>query len=140
MGKLHYTTPQQVVSFTYLISGADGQTHDISIVVSESGDGLSLLNVPVNASGVSTTRDDVTLVDEAAAGQVAVVGGELLRGAHGLGSLELVDGAEVVETSAGDHVVDARFEGAGHDPGRAKGDGLDLWVGGGLGGRGGELA
>lgn len=41
---------------------------------------------------------------------------------------EVVDGADVVETTAGD-VVSRGGVGAGHDPGGAQGDGVDL-VGG----------
>jgi hypothetical protein len=62
-------------------------------VVAEGSDGLTLLNIPVDAGRVSRGGDDVTLVDETAAGQVSVVRGELLGSAHSLGLLELVDGA-----------------------------------------------
>lgn len=46
-----------------------------------------------------------------------------------LSGFEAVDGADVVETSAG-HVVPRRGIGTGHDPGGPQGDGMDLGGGG----------
>ena len=115
-----------------LVGGGDGKGHDITVVVPEGGDSLTLLDIPVDAGGVSGGGDDVALVDEAAAGQVTVVRSELLGCAHSLGGLELVDGAKVIQSSASNHVVDGGLEGAGHDPGGPKGDGLDLVCGHGV--------
>lgn len=49
------------------------------------------------------------------------------RGAVAL-LVEVIDGANVVETTTGDK-VSTRGIGAGHDPGRSQGDGVDLVCG-----------
>lgn len=84
------------------------------------------LNVPEHAGRVTGGGDDLLVVNEAAAGKVAGVGVELTADANGeLLGLEVVNGADVVETTAGDEVVGGGV-GAGHHPGRAEGDGVGL--------------
>lgn len=67
------------------------------------------------------------LISEAATAEVSVVGHELPRRAGvGGGLLDVVDGADVVQSSAGDQISLGRLERAGHDPRRAERDGRDL--------------
>ena len=108
--------------------GKDREGHDVSLVVGEGGLRLAQFNVPEHAEGVSRGGQNRTFVEESAAGKVAIVVGQLAVGTHHLRLVELVDGAEVVESSACDEVAFGGFEGAGHDPGRAEGNGLELDV------------
>lgn len=93
-----------------------------------------LLNVPEHTRHVAGRGDDLPVVYEAAAAKVPRVCAELS------GDLDLparrarprsaqgVDGADVVEATAGDEVSGGGI-GGGHDPGGAEWDGVDL-VGG----------
>lgn len=93
-----------------------------------------LLNVPEHTRHVAGRGDDLPVVYEAAAAEVPRVCAELS------GDLDLparrarprsaqgVDGADVVEATAGDEVPRGGI-GGGHDPGGAEWDGVDL-VGG----------
>lgn len=93
-----------------------------------------LLNVPEHTRHVAGRGDDLPVVYEAAAAEVPGVCAELS------GDLDLparrarprsaqgVDGADVVEATAGDEVPGGGI-GGGHDPGGAEWDGVDL-VGG----------
>ena len=42
-----------------LVSGANGEGHDVAVVVAEGGDRFALLDVPVDAGGVAGGGDDV---------------------------------------------------------------------------------
>jgi len=103
--------------------------HNITRVIRELEGLHAGLNVPEEAGHVARAGDDLTVGEEAAAGKVAGVGAELPRDPHRpLLGLEVVDRADVVEAPAGDKVARGSI-GAGHDPGGAEGDGVDL-VGG----------
>lgn len=70
----------------------------------------------------------MAIVDESAAGEVARVGTELpsaLNGANAFLRTEVVNRADIVETTARDKVSGRRVC-AGHDPGRPEWDGVDL--------------
>lgn len=83
-------------------------------------------DVPEHASGITRRGDDLLVVNEAAARKVASVSVELAADANReLLALEVVDGANVVKTTASNKVVRGGV-GAGHDPRRAKGDGVRL--------------
>lgn len=100
-----------------LVGGVQADAHDIAKVVGELGDLLASLNVPLHAGHVTGGGEDAAIVDESAAGQVTGVAGQFPghpRGAVAL-LVEIVDGADVVETTAGDKVA-AGGVGAGHDP------------------------
>lgn len=62
--------------------------------------------------------------------QLTCVSGQLAADAHvSLTGLQVVDGADVVQTSTG-NIVPRRRIGACHHPGRAQRDGMDLEEGG----------
>lgn len=110
-----------------LVGWVEANAHDIAKMIGELGDLLAGLNVPLHASHVTRRGEDAAVVDEAAAGEVTGVTGELASDARGAIALlvEVVDGADIVEATAGNEVA-ARSVGAGHDPGGAQGNGVDL--------------
>ena len=109
-----------------LVGGVDADAHDVTEVVGELGDARAGVDIPQHAGHVAGRGEDATVVDEAAAGKVAGVAGELARDpGRPFPSGEVVDGADVVEAAAGD-VIAARGVGACHDPGRSQGNGMDF--------------
>lgn len=110
-----------------LVGGVEADAHDIAEVVGELNDARAGLNVPLHTGHVARRGQDAAVVDEATTGEVAGVTGQFASDAGGAVTVlvQVVDGADVVETTAGD-VVAARGIGAGHDPRRAEGDSVDL--------------
>lgn len=107
----------------------EGQRHDVARVASERSALLAGFNVPESAGHVSRAGHYLAVVQEAAAGQVARVAGQLPGDAHvALAGLQAVYGADVVEAPAR-HVRPGGGVGAGHHPGGAERDGVHL-VGG----------
>ena len=75
---------------------------------------------------VTRASDDLVVVDEAAAGQVAGVAGQLPGHSDvPFACLQAVDGADVVQTATGD-VAAGRRVGAGHHPAGPQRDGVNL--------------
>mmetsp|Transcript_34856 Transcript_34856/g.74297 ORF Transcript_34856/g.74297 Transcript_34856/m.74297 type:complete len:217 (-) Transcript_34856:431-1081(-) len=95
----------------------DRQAHYVPRVVREGFEDLAAGDVPVYAARVPRGGEDVSLVHEAAAAQVPVVRHQLLRrpGVRRL-LLDVVDRADVVQSTAGDEISLALLEGARHDP------------------------
>lgn len=111
-----------------------GPPHHIARMVVEFHGPRPLLNVPEHTRHVAGRGDDLPVVYEATAAEVPGVCAELsgdldlpARRARPR-SAEGVDGADVVEATAGDEVPGGGI-GGGHDPGGAEWDGVDL-VGG----------
>ena len=99
-----------------LIGRIDADTHDIAEMVGELGHLGAGLNIPEHASHVAGGGQDTSVVDETATGKVARMPGELSSDAgRTFTGGEVVDGADVVETTASD-VVAARRIGASHHP------------------------
>lgn len=99
-----------------LVGRVDADGHDITQMVGEFSDLGTGFNIPEHTGHVSGRGEDATVVDEAAAGEVAGVTGELARDAGGTFARgQVVDGADVIQTTAGD-VVPTRGVGASHDP------------------------
>lgn len=102
------------------------QAHDIAQMVGEFVDLGACLKVPEHAGHVTRGGEDLPVTDESAAAEVTRVAGELSSHASwAFSRRQVVDGADVVETTAGDEVA-AGGVGAGHDPGRPQWDGVDL--------------
>lgn len=110
-----------------LVGRVEADAHDVAQVIGELDHLRPRLDVPLHARHVARRGDDAAVVDEAAARQVAGVARELPGDPRGpLAVLvEVVDGADVVETAARD-VVSARGVGARHDPRRPQRDGVHL--------------
>lgn len=109
-----------------LIGWVDADAHDISEVVGEFGHLGPGLDIPEHASHIPRGGQDTTVVDEAATGQVAGVTGELTSDTgRTFPGGEVVDGADVVETTAG-HVIAAWSIGACHHPRGTERNGMDL--------------
>ena len=110
--------------------GAERDAHDVAGVVVELGDARARVNVPENAAHVAGRGEDLLVVEEATAAEVAGMRGQLAADLDivGIAAAERVDAADVVETTAGDPVARGSV-GAGHDPRGAEGDGVHL-VGG----------
>lgn len=112
-----------------LVGRVDADRHHIPQVVGKLGDLGPGLDIPQHAGHVAGGGDNTAVIDEAAAGEITRVAGELTRDAgRAFARGQVVDGADVVQTTAS-HVVPARRIGTGHDPGRSQGDGVDF-VGG----------
>lgn len=107
---------------------AVGPPHHIARMVVEFHGARALLNIPEHARHVAGRGDDLPVVYEAAAAQIARVCAELASDLGLAAGCEGVDGADVVEAAAGDEGAGGRI-GDGHDPGGAEGDGVNL-VGG----------
>lgn len=100
-----------------LVSRVETDAHDVAQVVGELSHLLTSLNIPLHASHVARRGEDATIVDEATAGQVASMAGELTSDTGRTIALlvEVVNRADVVETTTGDEV--ARWSvGTGHNP------------------------
>jgi len=109
-----------------VVKRVDAQAHNIAQVVCEFCDFLSSLNVPKHASHITGGCEDAAVVDEATAGKVARVPAKLsCHPCRAFSRAQIVDGADVVETTAG-HIVAAGRVGASHDPGRAEGNCVHL--------------
>lgn len=95
-------------------------------MVSKLCDLRATLDVPEDAGHVTGGCEDSSVVDEPAATEVSGVPGEFPSNTgRAFPSREVVDGADVVKTTAGDEIA-AGGVGAGHDPGGAQGDGVHL--------------
>lgn len=100
-----------------LVGGVQANAHDIAKVVGELGDALASLNVPLDAGHVARGGEDAAVIDEAAAREVSGVARQLAGDAGRAIVLlvEVINGANIIETTAGD-VVSAGGVSAGHDP------------------------
>lgn len=100
------------------VGGVEADAHDISKVVGEISNFLAGLDVPLNASHVTRGGEDAPIIDESTAREIASMARELPRHTGGTIALlvQVVDGANVVETTASDEIA-ARGIGTGHDPG-----------------------
>lgn len=93
------------------------QTHNITQMVRELRDLLTSLNVPKHTGHVAGRSEDASVVNEAAATEVADVSAELSRNScWAFPCAQIVDGADVVQTAAC-HIVAAGRICASHDPG-----------------------
>jgi hypothetical protein len=110
----------------------EDQPHHVASVVAKLDDAGAGLDIPEHARHVAGRGDDLAVVKEAAAAEVARVGGQLAGATDAAGALacavEVVDRADVVETAAGDEVTGGGVR-ARHDPARAERDRVHL-VGG----------
>lgn len=99
-----------------LVCRVDADRHHVAKVISEFSNLRARFDIPQHASHVAGRRDDSAIVDEPTAREVAGVSGELTRDTgRTLTRGEVVDRANVVETTAGD-VVSTRGIGTGHHP------------------------
>jgi len=99
-----------------LVRRVDADGHDVAEVVSELGDLRSRLDIPQHAGHVSRGRNYSAVVDEATAGQVARVPREFsCHTGRALTGGQVVNGADVVETTAG-NVVPAGSVRTSHHP------------------------
>lgn len=106
--------------------GRERQRHHVAGVAEEGRRLLAGLDVPERAAHITRAGDDLIIVDEAAAGEVAGVAGQLARHAHiALARLQTVDGADVVQAAARDKIAGGRVR-ARHHPRRAQRDGVHL--------------
>lgn len=109
-----------------VVEGVDAQAHDIAEMVGKLVHLGACFQVPEHAGHVAGRGEDALVADESAAGQVTRVARELARDTCGAFSRrQVVDGADVIEPTAG-YVVAGGRVGAGHDPRRPQGDGVDL--------------
>jgi len=80
----------------------NGNTHDIAVVVRELGNFRTGFNIPQDASHVTRTGNDLAIVEETAAGKVTRVGVKFAAHTDGrIPTPEVVDGADVIKTTAG---------------------------------------
>merc|ERR1719204_1700030 len=94
--------------------------HHIAIVRAEVCDGFLLFNVPQDAGGVATGRQDLSVVYKPARAEIPLVGPQFdsrYRGILGTCFLEVENGAEVVQTTTGNE-FSARSIGTRHYPAR----------------------
>lgn len=109
-----------------VVEGVDAQAHHIAEMVGKLVHLGARLEIPQHARHVAGRGEDALVTDESTATEVARVAGQLSGDARRpLPCRQVVDGADVVETTASDVVARGRV-GAGHDPGRSQGDGVDL--------------
>jgi hypothetical protein len=103
--------------------------HNVAGVITKLHYSDASLNVPEHAGHVTGGSDDLTIVDEPTAREIAGVGTQLTRALYGtdtaLLGTEVVNGADIVETAAGYKITRGGVC-ACHDPGGAEGDGMDF--------------
>jgi len=110
-----------------VLVGAEGQAHHVPGVVAELDHPHAGFDVPEHAGHITRTGDNLPVIDEPAAAEVTGVGAELAStlDTTALLAVEVVDGADVVQSTACDEVARRRV-GASHDPTRPQRDGVDL--------------
>lgn len=109
-----------------LVGWVDADRHDIAQVISEFGHFRARFDIPQHAGHVTGGGNNSAVVDEATAGEVARMTGELTRNTcWAFAGRQVVDGADVIQTTAGD-VVSTWGVGACHHPGRPQRNGVDL--------------
>jgi hypothetical protein len=108
------------------IQGIYAQTHDISQMIRKLVHPRTRLNIPEHTGHVARRCENSPVIDESAAAEVARVTGKLPGDTCGSFSCrEVVNGADVVQTAAGD-VITARGVGAGHDPRGSQGNSVEF--------------
>lgn len=100
-----------------LVRWVQADAHDIAQVVGELHDLGACLNIPLHTSHISGRCENAPVIDEAAAGEIASMAGQLAGDTGGAIPVlvQVVNRADVVETTAG-NVVSTRSIGASHDP------------------------
>ena len=84
------------------------------------------LNIPQHARGIARGSNNLLVIDESAAREIAGVRVQLAADTdRELLALKIVNRANVIETTTGNKVVGGGIS-AGHDPGRAQRDGVGL--------------
>ena len=83
-------------------------------------------NVPSQTGGITRRRQDFFLAQESAARQESVVAGHFDRRVVAAAAVDLVDGAQIVESTAADQVALGLFDADGHDVAGFQGNGLEL--------------
>ena len=101
-----------------VVDGIDAQAHDIAQVIGKIMNLGPGVNIPEHASHVARRSENTTVIDEATARKVTRMTRQF-SGDTGwtLVGREIVDGADIVETTACDEVTAGRI-GASHHPGR----------------------
>ena len=91
--------------------------HNVSRMVAELHDAYTGLDIPQHTGHISGASHNLAIVQEAAAAEVSGVCAKLTSALDvvALLGMQVVNGANVVETAAGDVVSRGRVS-AGHDP------------------------
>jgi len=106
--------------------------HNVSIMVVEFSDFGAGFNVPEHAGHVARGGDDLLIAQESAAGQVACVRIQFTADTDWVvTTAQVIDGANVVETTAGDEGSRGAVR-TRHHPRRAQGNGVNLISGRGV--------
>ena len=109
-----------------VVERVNAQAHYVAEMVGEFMHLGASLQIPQHTGHVTRRCENTLVGDESAATEVARVAGQLAcHTCWTFPSRQIVDGADVIETTTGD-VVAGRGVGAGHDPRRAQRDGVDL--------------
>ena len=101
--------------------------HHITSVVAELDQSHAGLDVPEHAGHVTGGGDDMAVIEETAAAEVAGVGAEFTGTLEvvALFRVQVVDRTDIVETTAGNEIARGRV-GAGHDPTRPEWNSVHL--------------
>jgi hypothetical protein len=109
-----------------VVERVDAQAHHVTQVVGELVDLGTGFQIPQDTGHVTRRGEDASVADETAAAEVSRVARQFPGDTgRAIARRQVVDGADVIQTTAGD-VVPAGRVGAGHDPRGSKGDGVDL--------------
>ena len=109
-----------------VVERVDAQAHNVAKMIGKLVYLGASLEIPEHARHVARGCEDALVADESAAAEVSRVARQFT--CHACGTFpcrQVVDGANVIETTAGNVVARGRV-GTGHDPRGAKGDGVDL--------------
>lgn len=99
-----------------LVGRVDADRHHVTQVVGEFGDLSSRLDIPQHTGHVAGGGNDTAVVDEATAGEISRVSGELARNTSwAFARREVINRTNIVETTAS-NVVSTWGIGTGHDP------------------------
>lgn len=100
-----------------MVGWVDADAHDVSKMVCELGHLRASLYIPLHTGHVARGGEDIAIIDEAAARKISGMTREFSSdscGAIAVG-IEVVNGANVIETTASDE-VSAGCVSTSHDP------------------------
>ncbi|KAI6776702.1 hypothetical protein HG530_000647 [Fusarium avenaceum] len=101
-----------------LVGRVEADAHDVAEMVGKLSNLLSCLDIPLHTGHVTRRRQNAAIVDESTAREITGMARELTSNTGRAVALlvQVVDGADVVETTASNKVA-TRGVGAGHNPG-----------------------
>ena len=100
------------------ILGVDGQCDDIFLVLCKDFDGSLCRNIPQDNHWISRPRQNLLFIQEPTRCQESIMWGQLHCRLFWITLIQVVNGAQIVQSSRGDHLSLGGLHGNTHDVGR----------------------